>query len=249
MRKFGLIGFPLGHSFSKQYFTDKFRNENITGCSYENYPLESISLLPELIKTEPTLSGLNVTIPYKSSVISYLDNLSPEASEIGAVNVVRIERGDYNIKLSGFNSDVTGFTGSLLPFLRNDIRKALVLGTGGSSKAVCYSLGKLGIDYTLVSRTPGAGTISYEEINKDRLMDSLLIVNTTPVGMFPDVNACPNLNYKLLDRNHILFDLVYNPGLSMFLRKGQERGCTVISGLKMLHLQAERAWEIWNNRQ
>lgn len=248
MRKFGLIGFPLGHSFSKQYFTGKFRDENIPGCSYENYPLENIGLFPELISREPYLVGLNVTIPYKSAVIGYLDSLSPEASEIGAVNVIRIEKEERGTKLSGFNSDVTGFTGSLQPYLRDEIKKALVLGTGGSSKAVCYALKKLGIGYTHVSRKPGKDIITYEDINADILKEALLVVNTTPVGMFPDVYASPNLNYELLTPEHILFDLVYNPELSMFLRKGQERGCTVISGLKMLHLQAERAWEIWNGK-
>jgi shikimate dehydrogenase len=247
MRKFGLIGFPLGHSFSRQYFYQKFRDEKITGCSYENYPLEKIDQLPLLLKEEPLLKGLNVTIPYKSLVIPYLDSLSPEAAEIGAVNVISIRRNRNDIVIKGFNSDVTGFTGSLRPWLKSQEGNALVLGTGGSSKAVTYALRQLGMNTTLVSREQKPGTLTYNQVDEQLLMNTDLIVNTTPLGMFPKTDAKPNLDYSLLSEKHILFDLVYNPELTEFLKAGKERGCTIISGLKMLQLQAEKAWEIWNS--
>jgi shikimate dehydrogenase len=249
MRKFGLIGYPLGHSFSKKYFTEKFRNENISDCSYDLYPIEDINLLSGLIGKEPLLCGFNVTIPYKTSVISLLDFISPEAKEIGAVNVVKIERKDGRISLSGYNSDVTGFGNSLRPFLRNDIKSAIVLGTGGSSKAVCHVLKKLGIAVTLVSRDRKPGSIDYSELNPDLLADNFLIVNTTPLGMFPNVETFPPIDYDMLGGKHVLFDLVYNPELTSFLKMGKERGCTTVSGIKMLHLQAEKAWEIWNQKE
>jgi shikimate dehydrogenase len=247
MKKYGLIGYPLGHSFSKQYFSEKFLRENITNCCYDNYPIEQIGYLPELINNEPDLLGLNVTIPYKSEVFPFLKIISSEASEVGAVNVLKIKRKASGYELSGFNSDVPGFTGSLLPFLRTDLKRALVLGTGGSSKAVCYSLEKLGIEVILVSRSKGAGTITYDDIDRTIINSANLIVNTTPLGMFPNVVSCPDINYDLLDSRHILFDLVYNPEMTLFLSKGKERGCIVVNGLEMLRLQAEKSWEIWND--
>lgn len=247
MRKFGLIGYPLGHSFSRKYFTEKFQIEHISDCIYQNFPLESIDDLPILLRNEPDLEGLNVTIPHKSDVIRFLDQVSSDANEIGAVNVIKIRREEGSIHLAGFNSDVYGFSESIKPYLKNRKGNALVLGTGGSSRAVRYSLLKIGLKVTLVSRKAQPGMITYNDIDKDVLRNTDIIVNTTPLGMFPDVESRPELNYDLLVSRHILFDLVYNPELTAFLMEGKARGCTVVSGLRMLHLQAEKSWEIWNN--
>lgn len=246
MRKFGLIGYPLGHSFSKKYFTEKFINEQIRDCSYENFPLTDISLLNNLIAEEPDLCGLNVTIPYKSAVIRLLDRISEDAAEIGAVNVLKIKRVGGIVKLFGYNSDITGIRDSLLPYITSDISRAIVLGTGGSSRAVCWVLKKMGINITQVSRNT-QGVIKYSEISSQLIDSADIIINTTPLGMFPDIESRPDINYKLLKNKHILFDLVYNPELTSFLKMGAKQGCTVISGIKMLHSQAERAWEIWND--
>jgi shikimate dehydrogenase len=247
MRKFGLIGYPLGHSFSKKYFSDKFHNEHIIDCSYETYPIADINLINHLIENEPDLVGLNVTIPYKSDIVKFLDTISPEAREIGAVNVIKLKRTGAGVKLSGYNSDITGIKDSLYPFINGKVHRALVLGTGGSSRAVCYVLRKMGLTVTLVSRVRRAGIISYSDVHSDLLSMSGLIVNTTPLGMFPDIDSYPGIDYKMLNSNHILFDLVYNPEITAFLQKGAEQGCTIISGLKMLHSQAEKSWEIWND--
>lgn len=247
MRKYGLIGYPLGHSFSQTYFSGKFLKENIIGCSYDNFPLSDISLLPELISGEPDLIGLNVTIPYKSDVFRFIDVLDAEAREIGAVNVLKIKRSDGGFKLFGFNSDVTGITDSLLPVLHGNLKNAIVLGTGGSSRAVCHVLRKFGLNIWQVSRNKRPGLLDYSDLDLALLADAGLIVNTTPLGMFPNTETRPEINYSLLNENHILFDLVYNPEITFFLRSGIERGCSVIGGLKMLHSQAERAWQIWND--
>jgi len=247
MRKFGLIGYPLGHSFSRKYFTDKFHNEQITDCLYENFPLTDISQIKGLIMNEPDLNGFNVTIPYKTEIIKYLTNISPEANEIGAVNVVKINRSGVKPELSGFNSDITGIRDSLSTYINKDIKNALVLGTGGSSKAVCFVLRKMGIKVITVSRSRSTDSVSYSDIYSALIKKSGLIVNTTPLGMYPNVETFPEIDYGLLGKEHVLFDLVYNPEITAFLRKGSERGCSVISGLKMLQSQAERSWEIWND--
>jgi shikimate dehydrogenase len=247
MRKFGLIGYPLGHSFSKKYFSEKFLKEQIASCSYENYPLTNLNLLEKIIVEEPLLCGLNVTIPYKSDIIRFLDIIEPEASEIGAVNVIKIKRSDGKIKLYGYNSDVTGIRDSLLPYIKDDISNAIVLGTGGSSRAVCYVLKKLGLKVTLVSRNKKPGILAYSDINSELINKTDFIINTTPLGMYPNVESKPDIDYTLLGKKHILFDLVYNPELTAFLKMGEEKGCNIISGIKMLHSQAEAAWEIWNN--
>jgi len=247
MRKYGLVGYPLGHSFSKKYFTEKFLRENIADCSYDNYPLKSLAEFTELISEDHCLCGLNITIPYKSEVIRFLDVIEPEAVEIGAVNVIKIRRSEGQIKLLGFNSDVTGIRDTLQPFLRDDVRNAIVLGTGGSSKAVCHVLKKLGININLVSRERKQGILEYSDISSEIIDKTQLIINTTPLGMFPDIAGMPDINYNRLGRKHILFDLVYNPELTSFLRLGAEQGCLIISGIKMLHSQAEKSWEIWNN--
>jgi shikimate dehydrogenase len=247
MRKFGLIGYPLGHSFSKTYFAGKFQNENIEDCAYDNYPLTDLNQLQKLIIEEPDLCGLNVTIPYKSEIFRYLDVTENEAKEIGAVNVLKIKRLDGKVKLYGFNSDVTGIRDTLLPYINSDLKHAVVLGTGGSSKAVCYVLKKLGLEVTQISRIRKPGISDYSDLNSQLFDKTGLIINTTPVGMFPDIESKPDINYSLLNQKHILFDLVYNPEKTSFLKAGEEQGCKVLSGLKMLHSQAERAWKIWND--
>lgn len=247
MRKFGLIGYPLGHSFSKKYFTDKFSREHLDDCSYELFPLKSIDLLFPLLGKETSLCGLNVTIPYKSQVIGFLDSVSDEAAEIGAVNVIKIRRNTGKIILSGFNSDVTGFRYSLLPVLGKSKGNAIVLGTGGSSKAVCHVLDKLGMNVIKVSRNPGQGLMTYRDLDNKMIGQAILIVNTTPLGMFPDIESKPPLDYNSLTQDQILYDLVYNPQMTAFLKEGEKRGCKVISGLEMLHIQAERSWQIWND--
>jgi shikimate dehydrogenase len=247
MRKYGLVGYPLGHSFSKKYFTEKFLTEHIPDCSYENFPLRSLDEFPELISTDEELCGLNITIPYKSDIIRFLSFIEPEAEEIGAVNVIKIRRSGGQIKLSGYNSDATGIKDSLLPVLRDDVRNALVLGTGGSSKAVCHVLKKLGLKYNLVSRVRKPGVLVYSDIDSETIDRTQLIINTTPLGMFPNTGNMPDIKYEKLNSRHILFDLVYNPEITSFLRMGAERGCLIISGIKMLHSQAEKSWDIWNN--
>jgi len=246
MRKFGLIGYPLGHSFSKKYFTEKFLREQIRGCSYENYPLTNIVQISGLI-SDSEIEGLNVTIPYKSSVIKFLDRTDTEAEQVGAVNVIKIKRTNGKAELLGFNSDITGIMDTLGPVLNPEIKSALVLGTGGSSKAVCHVLKKINVHYTLISRVKKTGCLTYSDINSVILENNLLIINTTPLGMYPDTDSKPDLNYDLLGSRHILFDLVYNPELTSFLKMGKERGCTTLPGIKMLYSQAERSWEIWND--
>jgi shikimate dehydrogenase len=247
MRKFGLIGYPLGHSFSKKFFTEKFLNEQITDCYYENYPLTNLTQLHKLIGEEPDLCGLNVTIPYKSEIIGLLDVIDSEANEIGAVNVLKLKRYGDKVLSKGFNTDIDGFRNSISPYLRERVNNALVLGTGGGAKAVCYVLRKFGIKITSADIIELEGVLNYSEITDNILINNQLIVNTTPLGMFPDIERKPNLNYSCLNKDHILFDLVYNPELTSFLKEGEEKGCTIISGIKMLYGQAERAWEIWND--
>jgi shikimate dehydrogenase len=247
MRKFGLIGYPLGHSFSKKYFTEKFNTEHISDCSYENYPLKSLDEFRELVASDDELCGLNITIPYKSEIIRFLDVIEPEADQIGAVNVMKIRRPDGKIKLFGYNSDITGIRDTLVPFMSENVRNALVLGTGGSSRAVCHVLKEFGLKVDLVSRDRKPGVLVYSDIDSGIIDRTQLIINTTPLGMFPNTESKPDLNYRRLNSKHILFDLIYNPEFTSFLRRGSEQGCSIISGIKMLHSQAEKAWEIWNN--
>jgi shikimate dehydrogenase len=247
MRKYGLIGYPLGHSFSKKYFTEKFQTEGISDCCYDNYPLQDLNQFPKLISENPDLFGLNVTIPFKTDIIEFLDFVDSEASEIGAVNVIKILRHNGKVKLSGFNSDVTGIRDTLMPYISPEVRNAVVLGTGGSSRSVCYVLAKFGLEVTIVSRKPSPGIITYSDIDARLLNNTELIVNTTPLGMYPHSESKPDINYTLLSERHILFDLVYNPEQTAFLMMGKMQGCVTISGLKMLHSQAERSWQIWND--
>ncbi|MCX6301638.1 MAG: shikimate dehydrogenase [Bacteroidia bacterium] len=247
MRKFGLIGYPLGHSFSGKYFAGKFAREGIRDCSYQNYPLETLEKFPDLISENPELCGLNITIPYKTEIIKYIDDTEPAVKDIGAVNVLKIKRSKHKIRISGFNSDVIGIEASLVPFVTEQIKNALILGTGGGSKAVAYTLKKMGINVTFVSRTRKKNCLTYEDLTSSVIQKSDIIINTTPLGMFPDITTRPGINYSLLNEKHILFDLVYNPEITSFLCMGQERGSRIITGLKMLYAQAERSWEIWND--
>ena len=247
IRKFGLIGYPLGHSFSKQFFHDKFLEDSVTDSIYDNYELSSINQLDQLISENPDLCGLNVTIPYKTEVLSRLDFIAEDAKGVGAVNVIKIANTAGKVVLKGFNTDIYGFVESLSPYLNKSVKRALILGTGGSSKAVAWVCGRLGITYTHVSRNPDKGAISYHDLTDKVLSDNQLIINTTPLGMFPDVNTKPDLCYESLNNSHILYDLVYNPEITRFLESGRERGCTVIGGYRMLRLQAEKSWEIWND--
>ncbi|MDR2886714.1 MAG: shikimate dehydrogenase [Bacteroidales bacterium] len=246
MRKFGLVGYPLGHSFSKQYFTGKFRREHEDDCVYENYPVHDIEQITGIINSDAGLCGLNITIPYKTAILRLLDYVSEEAMETGAVNVVKIKRTGSSVLLYGYNSDITGVSDSLSQYIAG-IRQALILGTGGASKAVHYALKKAGVTATSVSRHKKEGALAYTELTPQMLAATQLIVNTTPLGMFPDTESFPDIDYRQLGRRHILFDLVYNPEITAFLRKGTEQGCTVITGTRMLHSQAEKAWQIWNN--
>ncbi len=243
MKKFGLIGYPLSHSFSKKYFTQKFKDQHIESCEYELYPIESIEMFPSLIsQIGPDLIGLNCTIPYKQSVIPYLDELSDDARAIQAVNTIQFKNG----KRFGFNSDIPGFRSSLEKFIPSDIQHALVLGSGGAAKAVFYVLKQMGISYTTVTRSPTAHSILYSDLNHDLLQNSKLIINTTPLGMTPHVDTCPDIDYQALTDRHYLYDLVYNPEKTLFLQKGESRGAQILNGLSMLYAQAEVSWKIWN---
>ena len=245
MRKFGLIGFPLIHSFSKIYFTDKFEKEGID-ASYGLYALQDISEFL-VLKNKADLCGLNVTIPYKEKIIPFLDELDHMAAEIGAVNVIQFIRHDGTLRFKGFNSDAIGFEKSITPFLKPNHKKALILGTGGASKAIDYVLRTHGIETTFVSRTPKPGVLTYSQLNKDILFDNLLIINASPVGMYPHMAECPAIPYQFLTPNHLLFDVVYNPYETLFLNRGKEMGAIVLNGENMLVGQAKAAWEIWNN--
>ncbi len=248
MDKYGLIGFPLGHSFSKNYFNEKFKNENID-AEYINFEISSIELLPEVLASNPELRGLNVTIPYKEKVISYLDVVSPEARAIGAVNLIRVEHKGNVIKLKGYNSDVIGFTKSIQPMLERFHKKALVLGTGGASKAVSYGLRSLGLETVSVSRFERPGTIQYERITPEVVKEYNVIVNCTPIGMYPNIDECPMLPYDAIDDKNILYDVIYNPDKTLFMKKGMEHGATVKNGLEMLLLQAFANWKIWSEKE
>lgn len=248
MDKYGLIGYPLGHSFSVGYFNEKFSNEHIN-AKYINFEIPSIEDFAEVIESNPELRGLNVTIPYKEQVIPYLDSLSPEANAIGAVNVIRITRKGDKTHLKGFNSDVIGFTRSIEPLLERHHKKALILGTGGASKAVDYGLRSLGIETKFVSRTKRPGFFSYEEITPEIIKDYNIIVNCTPLGMYPNTDVCPTLPYEAMDSHNLLYDLLYNPDETLFMQKGKEHGAITKNGLEMLLLQAFASWEFWNGKE
>ncbi|MBF1630551.1 MAG: shikimate dehydrogenase [Prevotella sp.] len=245
MDKYGLIGYPLGHSFSIGYFNEKFDNENIN-ARYINFEIPSIEDFIEVIDSNPELRGLNVTIPYKEQVIPYLDSLSPEATAIGAVNVIRVTHKGKKTQLKGFNSDVIGFTRSIEPLLERHHKKALILGTGGASKAIDYGLRSLGLETKFVSRTKRDVILCYEDITADIIREYNVIVNCTPLGMYPNVDSCPKLPYEAMDSHTLLYDLLYNPDETLFMTKGREQGAVVKNGLEMLLLQAFASWEFWN---
>ncbi|MBR1462707.1 MAG: shikimate dehydrogenase [Prevotella sp.] len=247
MDKYGLIGYPLAHSFSISYFNEKFQNEGID-AEYINFEIPTIEALPEVLASNPELKGLNVTIPYKQRVMSYLDAISPEARAIGAVNVIKVEHRGNDVRLKGFNSDVIGFTKSIEPLLERYHKKALILGTGGASKAIDYGLKSLGLETVFVSRYERPGTIQYERITPDVVKEYNVIVNCTPCGMFPHSDECPNLPYEAMDSHTILYDLIYNPDETMFMYNGKKQGATVKNGLEMLLLQAFSSWEFWNGK-
>jgi shikimate dehydrogenase len=261
MRQYGLLGYPLSHSFSRGYFSEKFKKEALDAL-YENFPLTSIEQFPELIPKNPQLIGLNVTIPYKQAIIPYLDVLDPEAKIIGAVNTIRIEHSqNEKPRLVGYNTDLTGFRESIRPYVENlrkslqadkitssegSVLKALILGTGGASKAVEQGLKQLGVEPLFVSRTSGLDRITYDKLNHSYFEEYPIIVNTTPLGMYPNVHACPPIDYLSIGPHHLLFDAIYNPEKTLFLEKGEKQGATIKNGLQMLHLQAEASWKIWN---
>ncbi|MEY4051432.1 MAG: shikimate dehydrogenase [Chitinophagia bacterium] len=255
MRQFGLIGYPLSHSFSQKFFTEKFLQENILNAQYDNFPIESIQSFTALWEQHPSLEGLNVTIPYKKEVISFLKHSSPVVQEIHACNCIR----KFNNELYGYNTDVIGFEKSLLPFLQAHHKHALILGTGGAAAAVKWVLQQLNIQYQVVSRkgnnlelktrevnTELKASLSYEQLTKSMVESHTLIINTSPLGMFPNVNEAPPIPYDAITAQHHLYDLVYNPTETLFMKKGLEKGATIQNGLAMLHIQAEESWTIWN---
>ena len=249
MKHYGLIGYPLTHSFSRNFFLEKIKSEKLTDVSYTNFPIKSINKLPDLISNVKELKGINVTSPYKEDIIKYLDDIDEEAKEIGAVNVVKINKINELLSLKGYNTDVYGFVSSIKKNLNNNIKSALILGTGGAAKAVAFGLKKLNINYTFVTGKNISNNLmlNYVDINKEVIQNNLLIINATPLGIFPEINTKPEIPYKYISKDHILYDLIYNPAETLFLKEGLKKGAMIINGLKMFHLQAEKAWEIFNS--
>ena len=247
MRRFGLTGFPLGHSFSAKYFAGKFRDEAITDCEYVNYPLSDISIVRDLFLKDKSLEGLNVTIPDKKSVIQYIDEIDQEASLIGAVNVIKAYREGNQVKLKGFNTDAYGFAVSLPDDIKKRVGKVLVLGSGGAAAAIIHALSMSGFSPLVVSRSGLPGTIAYDRLSPQLISEAVMIVNATPLGMYPDTEGRPEIDYDSLQPEQLLYDLVYNPLTTSFMKEGAARGCRTMNGLKMLENQADRAWEIWND--
>jgi shikimate dehydrogenase len=259
MKHYGLIGYPLSHSFSKKYFTDKFEKEKVTDTVYDVYPIEHISQLPALLKEHPYLCGLNVTVPHKISVLKYLDWIEHDAKSAGAVNCIRITAespvaaafaGEVGVKghdfmLEGFNTDIYGFEMSLRPLLKDYHDRALVLGDGGAARAVKCVLESLGISFKVVTRKPANDNILFKDLKPHHIKENLLIINTTPLGTSPNVQEYPPIPYEAITDDHLLYDLIYNPEKTLFLQKGEEKGATIKNGYEMLILQAEKSWEIW----
>ncbi|MCY1718761.1 shikimate dehydrogenase [Prolixibacteraceae bacterium Z1-6] len=249
MKRYGLLGYPLTHSFSKRYFTEKFETENIES-TYQNFEIDSITKFPEVIKNNPEIIGLNVTIPYKEQVIPYLDELNDSAREIKAVNTIRITRTESGVHLKGFNTDTFGFESTLTPLLKEHHKKALILGTGGASKALKYVLKKLGIEYISASiEELKENEIRYEDIDRQVMTEQLLIINATPLGTYPKVDTFPNIPYEFIGEKHLLFDLVYNPEVTQFMAKGMANGATAKNGYDMLLGQANKSYEVWNSKE
>ncbi|NCD69219.1 shikimate dehydrogenase family protein [Mucilaginibacter agri] len=262
MKTYGIIGYPLSHSFSQQFFTDKFAHDKIDGVRYDVHPLQSIDDFDALLDKHPNLCGLNVTIPHKVDVIKYMDWMSVEAKEIGAVNCIRISAespvtaaltGEVGIEgknfmLEGFNTDAYGFETSLKPLLKPAHNKALILGDGGAAKAVKFVLRKLDIPFITVVRKPTPGCTLYQDLTAEIIESHKLIINTTPLGTSPDVDVCPPIPYEFIGQEHLLYDLIYNPPTTLFLKKGIDQGAAIKNGYEMLVLQAEKSWEIWNSK-
>ncbi|RKR07087.1 shikimate dehydrogenase [Maribacter vaceletii] len=241
--KFGLVGKDISYSFSRGYFSDKFKNMGLHNYSYVNFDLENIEEFPEIIQKSEVINGFNVTIPYKEAVMPFLQSLDTDAKKIGAVNTIKItEQG-----LKGYNTDTYGFKHTILPHLKEHHKKALILGTGGASKAVAFVFKELGIEFTFVSRNSGANKLSYQELTKTVLEDYTVIVNCTPLGTHPNILEKPAIPYNHITKKHLLFDLIYNPEKTAFLRAGEAQGAAICNGQKMLELQAEKSWEIWNS--
>ncbi|NDW18354.1 shikimate dehydrogenase [Dysgonomonas sp. 216] len=245
-KKYGLIGYPLKHSFSQRFFTEKFEREEIE-AEYCNFEIPDISVFSNIIANNPNLNGLNVTIPYKEQVIQFLNQIDKDAADIGAINVIKITKNEGNLTLKGYNSDVIGFQKSISPLLKEHHKKALVLGTGGASKAVVQGLKNLGIETQYVSRRKQNNTIAYDELNEQIITEHTIIVNASPLGTFPDIDTCPDIPYQYLTSLHLLYDLVYNPSPTKFLKLGAEKGTQIKDGYEMLELQALAAWDIWNS--
>ena len=242
MRRFGLIGKTLKHSFSKNYFTEKFNRESITDCSYENFELPSIDAFPDLLRSQPELSGLNITIPYKEEVLSFLHAKNEIVEQVGACNCIKIIGGE----LHGYNTDAVAFRESLAKRLKPHHRCALVLGSGGASKAIQFALQELNIDFLIVSRNKKTNQLGYEDIGEETIRDHQVIINTTPLGMYPNVDQDPPIPYEAISSQHLLYDLTYNPEKTKFLRQGEARGAQIMNGYEMLVAQAEESWKIWN---
>ena len=263
MKQYGLIGYPLSHSFSKQYFTDKFKREMIPASEYHIFPIEHISELPALLKANPDLCGLNVTVPHKISVLKYLDWIEADAKTAGAVNCIRISAESpveaafsgevgiqgHDFRLEGFNTDIYGFEMSLRPLLKDYHDRALVLGDGGAARAVKCVLESLGINFKVVTRKPAKDNILFKDLKPRNIKENLLIINTTPLGMFPNVTECPPIPYEAITDRHLLYDLVYNPEKTLFLENGEKQGAVIKNGYEMLVLQAEKGWEIWTEKE
>lgn len=245
---YGLLGYPLKHSFSKSFFNEKFGNEHID-AEYLNFELPTIDQFPDVVSSYPSLKGLNVTIPYKELVIPFLNELSDEARAIGAVNVIRVEHRHDEVWLKGFNSDIIGFTRSIEPLLKPLHRKALILGTGGASKAIRYGLEKAGLEVLFVSRSKRSGMLTYEQITEETVREYPVIVNCTPCGMYPHTEECPQLPYGALNEENLLYDLIYNPEETLFLHKGRLAGAATKNGLEMLILQARASWDFWHGQE
>lgn len=248
MKLYGLIGYPLEHSFSKSYFLEKFKKDNITDTDYQNFPLSSIDELFFLLNVNRDLLGLNVTSPYKQQVIGFLSEIDDDAKQINAVNAVKIEREGSRVILKGYNTDVYGFLTSLESLNLTEINSALIAGTGGAAQAVAFALKKLNIKSQFISGSQsGKGVISYDDLDDETVKKNKLIINATPLGMFPDVDKKPDIPYEAISDSHVLYDLIYNPEITKFLEEGKTRGATIMNGLKMLEFQAEKAWEIFNS--
>ena len=244
MHKLGLIGKNISYSFSKTYFKNKFEKEQIANVSYENFDIDNIALFPSIMQNTENIKGFSVTIPYKEAIIPFLDALDETAKKIGAVNTIKVSK---NNQLIGYNTDCHGFKNSLKPLLKPHHKKALILGTGGASKAIAFSLKELNINYDFVSRTSKNGVnFTYDSLTDEIIKQHQIIINCTPIGTFPHVDACPNIPFGAINSEHILYDLIYNPEETTFLKFGKDHGATILNGLKMLELQAEKAWSIWD---